>query len=198
MKKIIVTTLLLLSTMLSINDVNAQPPWVTTTDSMGMVSFDTPDIPVYYNQDSISAIDSGNIIPDYAVYGDSVDSFIYIQVHISDSSIIDTTDEVVDSILAAEGGDELRTIAQLVLLVTPNCSLTQLNSVSTPINGMDLGVTIERVPAQGDSPPIKEYVFIRYFLHNGKLYTFTTSGRQQDLTYIQTLKTQLYNSIVFH
>jgi hypothetical protein len=164
--------------------------WIINTSSLG-VSFQTPTTPTVYTSDSIHDNPEFETVPGFMYYNCSIDSSISLQVHILDNAVLDFSDEIVDSVFIANDGDTLRTIAAMMTAFVP-CNITELVTVSAPVNGMEVGLQTTYDPEK------TEYIFSRYFVRNNRFFSFTITGGANDLIKMMAYKEDFYNSIAFN
>jgi hypothetical protein len=164
--------------------------WVINTSQLG-ATFQTPTVPTLYTADSVKDNPDSVVIPAFAYYNCAIDSGISLQVHIIDSAFIDLSDELIDSIFIANNSDTLRTLAAMMVAAVP-CNLTQLITVSSPVDGIEIGL---ETTYDSTNP---EYMFCRYFVRNNRFFAFTITGGANDLIRMMGYKNDFYNSIVIN
>jgi hypothetical protein len=159
---------------------NAQTNWTLVNDTMATVSFLLPVSHEVY--DTLHT----------TLYNCTVDSLLSLQMYYFDSAYFDSTEVLLQQVLAQNNNDTLRAIAQLILFAT-NSELLSIEDISSGLrSGLETG--IDYLTLQSDVPTLG---FMRYYLFDGKFIVFSISGSKEDIPRLTSYKSIFFNSIKF-
>lgn len=127
------------------------------------------------------------------LYANPIDSLLALQVHIFEQSEFDETELVFSEALRKESSDTLRSIANLMLMITNSESTEVIEVQKNGVKGLQLGLRYLSLAA--DMP---YHTFVQYYLYNNCFYAFTVTVAESELETGLWFKNRLFNSINFN
>ena len=170
MKKIIVVMTLL---FIGIN--SFAQTWTTVYSQRGNFNFKMPSNPDLFESETT------------LMYNYEIDTTFFLQTKYSD-------DLGNISVITSGLDDTYKLFAQHLIYLTPNSQLESIETIYTNgKQGKEIGISYDNE----QDASIKMYCFIRVYIWNTQIATFTIGSTADDLSTLLSYKTSFFNSINF-
>lgn len=168
-------TIIVIMTLLFIGLNSFGQTWSTVYPQRGNFNFKMPANPDLYESETT------------LMYNYEIDTTFFLQTKYSDD--LGNISSVTNSL-----NDTYKLFAQHLIYLTPNSQLVSIETIYTNgKQGKEIGISYDNE----QDASIKMYCFVRVYIWNSQIATFTIGSTEYDLSTLLSYKTSYFNSITF-